>query len=386
MKSKVAVIPCQGYDEFKVNEAIKKGISLLGGWESFVKPEEKILLKPNLLNRADVERAVTTHPAVFRAVARNLLDNGYLNVTYGDSPGHPGSVEKTAEACGIKAVADDLQIALADFAQSKTIDYVHGRTSRRFEISQGVLDSDAIINICKMKTHQLERITGAVKNMFGCVHGIHKGAAHVKYPDAESFAKMLIDLNFYLKPRLHIMDGIVAMEGNGPASGNPVNMNVILMSGDPVALDSTFCRLVNLNPAEVPTVYYGSIYGLGNWENDKIEIVGVDDLIYYCNPKFDVAREKKYSGKWAVIGRLASVEKRPVILKKKCIRCGACIRACPLEEKALYFPETSGSTKPRIAEKGVPVYNYKKCIKCYCCQEMCPERAIVVKRKFIPFI
>ena len=254
--------------------------------------------------------------------------------------GTSGSVEKTAEACGIKAVADDLQIALADFAQSKTIDYVHGRTSRRFEISQGVLDSDAIINICKMKTHQLERITGAVKNMFGCVHGIHKGAAHVKYPDAESFAKMLIDLNFYLKPRLHIMDGIVAMEGNGPASGNPVNMNVILMSGDPVALDSTFCRLVNLNPAEVPTVYYGSIYGLGNWENDKIEIVGVDDLIYYCNPKFDVAREKKVFRKWAVIGRLASVEKRPVILKKNVSAAELCIRACPLEEKALYFPET----------------------------------------------
>lgn len=383
MKSKVAVIPCEGYEELKVYESIKKGILLLGGWESFVKPEEKILLKPNLLNRADVERAVTTHPSVFGAVARSLLDSGYLHISYGDSPGHPGSVEKTAEACGIKSVADDLKIPLADFNQSQTVDFGRGRITRKYEISQGVLDSDGIINISKMKTHQLERITGAVKNMFGCVHGMNKGAAHVKYPDAESFAQMLVDLNLLLKPRLHIMDGVVAMEGNGPASGNPVNMNVILMSADPVALDATFCRLVDLDPADIPTVYFGSIYELGHWKSDNIEIVGVENLEDYRNPRFDVSREKKYSGKWAVLGRLAAFEKIPVILKDKCIRCGACITACPLEEKALNFPKTIESTGAGNKQKNVPVYDYKKCIKCYCCQEMCPERAIIVKRKLI---
>lgn len=379
MKSIVAVIPCTGYEEQEVYEAIDKGISLLGGWKTFIKEEEKILLKPNLLSRANVQRAVTTHPAVFGAVARHLQGNGFLHLSYGDSPGQPGNVEKTAEICGIKEIADRMQIPLADFTQGITVDFVRGRTSRKFEICQGVLDSDGIINICKMKTHQLERITGAVKNMFGCVYGMNKGASHVKYPDAESFAQMLTDLNLLLKARLHIMDGVVAMEGNGPASGTPVNMNVILMSADPVALDATYCRLIDLNPADIPTVYYGPVLGLGYWKKEEIEIVGVENLEDYCNPKFDVSREKKYSGKWAVLGRLTVKGRKPVILRNKCIRCGACIAACPLADKALHFPEIREKASA-TGEKEVPVYDYKKCIRCYCCQEMCPEQAIMVKR------
>ncbi len=383
MKSKVAVIPCAGYEIETVYEAVERGISLLGGWENFIKPEEKILLKPNLLNRADPEKAVTTHPSVFESVIRNLQSEGFRRLVYGDSPGHPGGVEKTADICGLKTVADRLEVPLADFTRSRTVEYVRGRTSKKFEICQGVLDSDGIVNICKMKTHQLERITGGVKNLFGCVHGMNKGAAHAKYPDAESFAQMLIDLNLLLKARLHIMDGVVAMEGNGPASGNPVNMNVILISADPVALDATFCRLVDLDPSTIPTVFYGGIFGLGRWREEEIEILGVDDLADYRNPRFDVSREKEYSGKWAFLSKLKAVGRKPVILKSKCIRCGACVQACPLEDKAVFFPDRGGEAAVTAGNREVPVYDYKKCIRCYCCQEMCPEKAIIVKRKLL---
>lgn len=381
MKSKVAVIPCKEYEQKAVEEAIERGIALLGGWERFLKRSEKILLKPNLLNRADPDRAVTTHPEVFEAVIKNLKEKGFHRLSYGDSPGHPGNAEKTAELCGLKEVADRHEIPFADFSHSQSVEFVRGRISRKFEISQGVLDSDGIVNICKMKTHQLERITGGVKNMFGCVYGINKGASHAKYPDAESFAQMLIDLNLLLKARIHIMDGIVAMEGNGPASGTPVKMNVILVSEDPVALDATFCRLVDLDPSTIPTVYYGAIFGLGRWKEGEIEILGVDQLKDYCNPHFDVVREKSDKGKWVYFNKLKVLARKPVILKNKCIRCGACVTACPLEEKALLFPpREEGQTS---GQKEVPVYDYKKCIRCFCCQEMCPEQAIIVKRKFI---
>lgn len=383
MRSRVAVVPCEGYDETMVYQAIEKGIALLGGWETFIKPGERILLKPNLLNRADPEKAVTTHPAVFEAVIQNLKDKGFSQLSYGDSPGHPGGPEKTAEICGLKEVADRQGIPMADFTHSQTVEYIRGRTSRKFEICQGVLDSDGIINLCKMKTHQLERITGGVKNLFGCVYGMNKGAAHAKYPDAESFAQMLIDLNLLLNARLHIMDGIVAMEGNGPASGTPVKMNVILVSDDPVALDATFCRLVDLDPSKIPTVFYGAIFGLGHWKEGDIEILGVDDLADYCNPRFDVMRDKSHGGIWAYLDKLKFLARKPVILKDKCIRCGACVTACPLDDKAVDFPIKEGSVKGKIEGKEVPVYNYKKCIRCYCCQEMCPEKAIIVKRKLI---
>jgi uncharacterized protein (DUF362 family)/Pyruvate/2-oxoacid:ferredoxin oxidoreductase delta subunit len=379
----VAVIPCKGYEQKMVYDAIEKGIALLGGWDSFVKSDEKLLIKPNLLNRADPEKAVTTHPAVFEAVIQNLIDKGFNQLSYGDSPGHPGSAEKTAEVCGLKEIADRLKIPLADFTRSRTVDFVRGRTSRKFEICQGVLDSDGIISICKMKTHQLERITGGVKNMFGCVYGMNKGASHAKYPDAESFAQMLIDLNHLLKARIHIMDGIVAMEGNGPSSGTPVKMNVILISNDPVAMDATFCRLVDLDPSTIPTVFYGAIFGLGRWKENDIEILGVDHLKDYCNPHFDVSREKSSRGKWAYLDKLKVLARKPVILKNKCIRCGACVAACPLEEKAVFFPKGEMEAVQTAGKKEAPVYDYKKCIRCFCCQEMCPEKAIIVKRKFI---
>lgn len=381
MKSKVAVIPCEGYGEEMVREAIGKGVALLGGWDSFIRPDERILLKPNLLNRADPGKAVTTHPAVFEAVIRDLKEKGFDRLAFGDSPGHPGSPEKTAEACGIKEAADRHGVPMADFTRGRTVEYIRGRTTRKFEICQGVLDSDAIVNICKMKTHQLERITGAVKNMFGCVYGINKGAAHAKYPDAESFAQMLIDLNLLLKGRVHIMDGVVAMEGNGPASGNPVKMNVILVSDDPVALDATFCRLVDLDPSSIPTVYYGAIFGLGRWREEEIEILGIESIDEYCNPAFDVMRERGNGGKWAYMDKLKILARKPVILKDRCIRCGACVTACPLDDKAVFFTGKEKDGSEGKGSRDVPVYDYKKCIRCFCCQEMCPEKAIIVKRK-----
>ena len=134
-----------------------------------------------------------------------------------------------------------------------------------------------MISLSKMKPNALERITGAVKNSYGFVYGKNKAIGHTKYPSADSFARMLIDLNQYVKPRLYIMDGITAMEGNGPGSGDPVAMNLILMSTDPVALDSVFARLVYLKPEMVPTNYHGEKMGLGNCREENIEVVVVEE-------------------------------------------------------------------------------------------------------------
>lgn len=384
MKSKVAVIPCDSYEEEQVYQAVRKGVQLLGGMDAFVGHEEKLLLKPNLLSKASIEKAVTTHPSVFSAVTKLLREEGYNNLVYGDSPG-AGNAEKTAEACGIKAAADHYHVPMADFTRSKPVEFTRSNVPRHYEIAQGVLDSDAIINICKMKTHQLERITGGVKNLFGCVYGVNKGATHVKYPDAASFAQMLVDLNLLLKAKLHIMDGIVAMEGNGPASGDPVKMNVLILSADPVAMDATFCRLVDLDPKTIPTCFYGEIYGLGHWKEDDIELVGIDNLSDYVNKKFNVSREKVFSGRWSFLDKLKVLNKKPVIIKERCIRCGACVKACPVEEKAVDFPidKQGEQLREKDGRLGIPRYNYKKCIKCYCCQEMCPEKAIIAKRKLI---
>ena len=378
MKSKVAIVECREYNDAK--QAVAKAVELLGGWEQFVQPEESIILKPNLLAKSKPEQACTTHPAVFRAVGSLLKEAGYGSLFYGDSPGPGrGSAEFIAGECGIKTEADDLGIPMANFDYGSRVEFPEGRTAKEFIICDGIREKDAIINICKMKTHQLERVTGAVKNIFGAVYGFNKGAAHAIYPSADVFAKMLADLNRMIKPRLHIMDGVLAMEGNGPQSGDPIKMNVIIASSDPVAVDAVFCRLVHLNPELVFTNVHGQNYGVGTWQDENIEVHTADGVVTienavekWGNPDFNVPRGSNFNGTLPFVGSLINLlDRKPVVKKDLCIGCGICIEACPLEEKAISF------------KNGKPAYNYRKCIKCYCCQEMCPKKAIDVKDTLI---
>ncbi len=381
-KSIVAIVPCAAYDEEKVYQAVTAGVSLLGGIEKFVSPEEKVLLKPNMLGKADPKKAMTTHPAVFYAVGKLLRESGYAHITYGDSPG-PGSisVSKVAEGCGIMQSAQALNIPLADFMHGKQVTEPEGLICKHFVIADGVLEADAIINICKMKTHALERVTGAVKNLYGCVQGFNKGAGHAKYPDPIRFARMVADLNVLLKPRLHIMDGIMAMEGNGPASGTPVQMKVLLFSADPVALDSVFCRLVNLSPALVPTNVAGEQAGIGTWRENDIEILTPEGKItvkqaaeMYGKADFQVFRGSGAKGYALRLSKLIpALRERPVADPRLCIRCGECVKSCPVDGKAI-------ALDPK--QDKAPRYDYKLCIRCYCCQEMCPAKAITVHKPF----
>jgi uncharacterized protein (DUF362 family) len=161
-------------------------------------------------------------------------------------PGRGGEKDGAAEA------AQDLGIALADFRSGREVHFAQGQHNKKFTIANAVLDSDAVVSLPKMKTHGFQRVTGAVKNQFGCVTGALKGEFHVKMPDAFEFAKMLIDLNACVHPSCDVMDGVMAMEGNGPRR-NPEKMNVLLFSDDPIALDATMCRLMNLDPSLVLT-------------------------------------------------------------------------------------------------------------------------------------
>jgi Pyruvate/2-oxoacid:ferredoxin oxidoreductase delta subunit len=220
------------------------------------------------------------------------------------------------------------------------------------------------------------RFTGCIKNQFGCIPGLLKAEFHVKCPSAYDFAKMLVDLNTCIKPRLYIMDAVFAMEGNGPRSGNPRKMQVILLSEDPVACDATACRLINCDPLIVPTTTIGREFGAGVYETDKIELVG-DNFDELKIPDFVIERSKvsayKMRGLANIIGNM--VVPKPTIKKNKCIHCGLCLEMCPVNPKALYW--VNGDTsKP-------PAHNYHRCIRCDCCQEICPEKAIYLKKPLL---
>jgi len=418
--SKVVVVPCSTYEPEKVYEALRAGLNELGGALQFVKADEKILVKPNFLSASEPEKAVTVHPAVLTGFLRILQEEGCTDVSFGDSP--------AVHSC--KAVIHALKLDEMELYGAKTalmteevqVKNPSGKTAKSFWFSKEIVEADALIGISKMKTHALTRITGAVKNFYGAVNGRRKALGHVSYPNDSIFSRQLCDMHLLLKPRLHIMDGIMAMEGNGPASGTPTPMNVLILSADPVAIDTVFAWLVNVDPEAVPTCAQGRAMGVGTDRESEIELIvlksrtdragtGIDSDVEtgyssdaaktdgdvgagskgdaaaayqpvrmtraelfaaYGNGNFDVDRTPVKKGLFAKYSRaMTALASRPKIDPEKCVKCGVCVEHCPVPEKAVRFDN---------GKDQVPVHDYQKCIRCYCCQEMCPQSAITVVR------
>jgi uncharacterized protein (DUF362 family) len=221
-RSTVALVRCDSYDADQVYAALTRGVELLGGLDRFVRSGERILLKPNILAGEAPEKAVTTHPAVLAGCVE-LFQRGGATVCFGDSPGLE-SPSHAAEKSGLREAGAQSGAEFVEFAPGKPLVNPHGKMATEFPIAQVIHECDGIVNLPKMKTHQLTRVTGAVKNLFGCIPGKRKALYHVQHQNVTDFCTLLTELNQGLRPRLHVMDGIVAMEGNGPRSGDPTPM------------------------------------------------------------------------------------------------------------------------------------------------------------------
>jgi uncharacterized protein (DUF362 family)/ferredoxin len=369
-RSTVALVRCDTYDDEEVYQAVDAGFNSLGGISRFIKPGERILVKPNVVSGIDPRKCMTTHPSVFKGVGRLLREAG-ASVEYGDSPSF-GRCEGNMKRAGLKQVADQLGFGLVDFDNGKTVSHKEALLNKRFVIANGVLESDGLVSLPKLKTHSLTRFSGAIKNQFGCVPGMLKSEYHVKMPDPYDFATMLVDLNTLIRPRLYIMDGIVAMEGNGPSRGKPRKLGALLLSSDPVALDSIACRIIDLDPTFVPTSEPGEKAGLGTYHYENIEVVG-QGIDSFIDRDFDVLRTPPIS---FAGGRVRAFIKnricpRPVIDRTMCTHCGTCVEMCPVRPKAVNW-HRGDTSRP-------PVFKYGPCIRCYCCQEACPEGAVALQ-------
>lgn len=357
----VSIKSCLTYDREAIDAAIREAVDLLGGIESFVRRGDRVLIKPNLLKAAAPEAAVTTHPEVVRAVIRIVHEAGGA-VIVGDSPGI-GDFRRVCEKTGILAVVEEEGAALVDLNEAVAVKN-QGRF-HRFEVSRIAAESDAIINLPKFKTHGMTVLTGAVKNLFGCIPGKRKIQWHFNSGvNHEAFTRMLVELTGLLKPRLTIMDAVVGMEGNGPGSGDPRRLDALFASPDPVALDVVAAAMVGLKPEELPVIRAAAAAGIGETALTRIQLLG-DPLGMVKHFRLPAREHLEWRlPDWMRRTLKDGLTTRPVINNRECIQCGICRDHCPQQAISGHGPGL--------------VIDYRNCIRCFCCQEFCPRGAITV--------
>ena len=329
----------------------------IGGMARFVKKKEKVLLKVNLLSAKEPDKAVTTHPEFIRAVAGAVKQAGgepYI----GDSPAGTFSkraLKKAYRNSGLERMAALEEIPLNYNTGAKKLEINGGKRLQKVPICEYLLNADKVIALPKLKTHSLQYLTLACKVMYGTVPGLTKAKYHAQFPRKASFADMLLDILTVAKPQLYILDGILAMEGQGPGSGDPVKMDLVLASTDHVAMDIAVCRILGIEPVAIPALKMAKLRGL--WP-EQIE--------YPNNKPEDVAHKGFRLPNTAdhLLTGNRSPKKSPVVTNK-CTACGECESICP-------------KYAVRVND-GTAQITYSKCIRCYCCHEVCPEDAIVLR-------
>ncbi|MGA2642240.1 MAG: DUF362 domain-containing protein [Spirochaetia bacterium] len=366
--STVVLAACRDYDRDRVLAAVRGALSsfdIAGIVRDTTAAGTPILLKPNLLTAAAAEKGVTTHPAVFSAVARVLQENG-ARLTFGDSPNLTSRPQAAARRCGLLEEAEARGIPLADFENGEDVSYPQGLQERRFHIARGALEAGAIVNLPRLKTHAFTIMTGALKNTFGVVPGGRKAGFHLSHPNMEDFSRMIVDLNGLVRSRLVVLDSVKAMQGNGPGSGQLVDVGLLIVSDDPVAADAVGCRIMGIDPMSVPHVRIAHESGLGNAHPESIDLRG-ENLEHYVQRGFKMPPRTPSLRLPPLALRIARelVVPRPVIDPSLCTMCGECIAACPTTPKSI--AQNNG---------GVPIYDFTTCIRCSCCQETCRYGAI----------
>ncbi len=368
----VAIEKCETYTSEEVMTSLRKicEAAALPSVEG-----KKVLLKPNILSDSPPERAVTTRSEVLRELIKLMWEKGASEVLVGDSPGISGA-NFTPRTSGIAQVVKEEGATWVDFSKEPKTYSIPWSYGLKFPLARAIDEADIIISVAKMKTHQLMYATGAVKNMFGTVVGLHKSAAHLRFVKRESFARMLSGLYSVVKPHFAIMDGIISMEGPGPAAGLPRHTGLLLASNDPTALDAAQGIVMGYDPLTLPLTAELVKRKLSLWTTlDEIEypLLKADELIFGDFKRIKI-QPKTNLFKALVIPfflrhfkfRSQKREPKPLFDPILCIGCGKCVKICPAHALVLN------------AEFKIDV-DYKRCIRCYCCHEVCPVDAITIE-------
>ena len=375
--AKVSLVPCESYDPTVCEKALTQVLAPLGGLE-WVKEGMHIVIKANLVGAFEPEKAATTHPTLLATLTKFLRSRG-AKVTIGDSPGsfyNESVLKRVYRVTGLQEAVEAGAELNYDFSQ-KMASYPRGNVAKEFLYTAYLDKADAIISFCKLKSHGMMGLSAATKNLFGAVPGTTKPEYHFRYSEPLDFAGMIIDLNNYFGPKLFLVDGVEAMEGNGPTAGSPRHMGVLLAGTDCHGVDMICAKLIGQDPMTVPTLQAAINYGYISPTGEDIEVIGdVDALTVKDFDRVLQAKSMQFQnefpgklGQWFGNVARACLRPRPKLASSECVGCGVCLRVCP--------------AKAITIRKGKAVIKKKSCIRCFCCQEFCPKGAMKVHRPLV---
>ena len=367
--AKVSIVRARNYDYAEICAAVEKGIELIGGLEKMVPPGSKVFVKINHLSPpSPAEKGIVTHPVFVQAVL-DLLKKIGADITVGDDI-EAGSGDGF-QVSGFRQMCQKAGVRLINLREAGFVETAcNGHLLEKVYLSTTALDADVIINLAKLKTHSLVVLTGGVKNMYGTIPIGLRRKYHGEYVKSEDFSLMLTDLFSAVRPQLTIMDGVVAMEGEGPAGGKLRRAGVILASEDTVALDAVATKIIGLNPMDIHTTRYCHERGLGVGDLDNIEVVGerVGNVIVrdFKPPAAASAAIVGMVPRFLSRFLLDQLSIRPEVVEQNCTACAECENTCPVAAISV-----SGETAE--INRGI-------CIQCMCCHEVCRYDAIVPRR------
>ena len=370
MRNRVWLAQCPDYGQ-SLEEKIEKAFDALQVWDK-IRPGMRVVLKPNLVMSSKPEQAIITHPAFTAAVGKCVQKAGG-RVVIAESPGGPytpAAMKAMFRATGYRDMAEACGFALYTDCKSREVTLPQAKRCRELSVVEPFLDRDYLIDLPKLKTHSMVGFSGAVKNLFGTVPGLQKPELHCRFPEREPFSEMLCDLCHFLGPDLSLMDGIWAMEGNGPTGGRRRDLHVIAGSESPWALDVAAASLVGLEPEKITMLREGHERGYGPLDLSELELVG-DPMETLLAPDFLKAEASSTDFIDRLPKFLRPAAKKlatpyPRIDKKRCVGCGKCAESCPQHTISL--------------RDGKAVIRYQNCIRCFCCHEMCPKHVVQIKR------
>jgi uncharacterized protein (DUF362 family)/Pyruvate/2-oxoacid:ferredoxin oxidoreductase delta subunit len=366
----VSVSPCENYDLETVYKAVKKALDDIG---YSVPVNKRVLIKPNIMAQNAPSQHATTHPAVVDALCRIFTGAG-CGITIGDSSAfyQKGGTLGGMRTTGMAAVAAKYGAQVLAFEKTAVRKITAGAVLNPFWITRALFDHDVVVDVPKLKVHQLARYSGAIKNMYGCVPGGAKQVYHEKFqnrPDYKEFwGGPLVDVFLAAGPDLSVMDAVYGLDKDGPAAtGTPRYTGVILASVNAPALDVVACRMVGFDPRWAPAVRAALERGLA--DENKITVFGTVPSIPYV--KLPDPKPGKPGSFHLDDYMFHQVIMTPVVSPSRCPKgCSACVPVC-------------GPGAISLGKNGAPVIDYTICIRCYCCAEQCPRQAISLKGGFL---